>query len=154
MRLAIAAALAAAWLGSVWLEPAQAGDLSAQANQAFLAANAAKAGVTVRPSGLQYRVLKSGSGPSPKATDKVTVSYKGRLIDGTVFDQTKPGETTEFVAGRLIPGWVEALSVMKAGDEWELVIPSNLAYGERGAGGGAIPPNQTLVFELQLHGIK
>ena len=153
MRLTILAAIVAAFVGILFSEDAMAGDLSAAANQAFLAANAAKQGVTTRPSGLQYRVIKAGHGKTPKSTDMVQVTYKGWLIDNTVFDQTKPGETAEFPANKLIAGWVEALSLMKEGDQWELVIPSNLAYGERGAG-GVIPPNQTLVFEMTLIKVK
>ena len=153
MRLTILAAITAAFVGILFSEGAMAGDLSAAANQAFLAANATKQGVVTRPSGLQYRVIKPGTGKSPKSSDMVQVTYKGWLIDKTVFDQTKPGETAEFPANKLIPGWVEALSLMKEGDQWELVIPSNLAYGERGAG-GVIPPNQTLVFEMTLLKVK
>jgi FKBP-type peptidyl-prolyl cis-trans isomerase len=154
MRLAILAAMAAAFMGVIISEGAMAGDLSATANQAFLAANAGKQGVVTRPSGLQYRVIKSGHGKTPKSTDVVQVTYKGWLIDNTVFDGTKPGETAEFPAGKLIAGWVEALSLMKEGDEWELVIPSNLAYGERGAGNGLIPANQVLVFDMTLLKVK
>lgn len=129
-------------------------DLSAESNKKFLAANTAKAGVVTRPDGLQYRVIKSGHGAMPtKADDMVTVTYKGSLINGTVFDQTKPGQTATFPAGRLIPGWVEALSLMKEGDEWELVIPSDLGYGSQGAG-GVIPPDQTLVFDMTLISVK
>ena len=125
-------------------------DLSADSNKKFLADNAAKAGVIVRPSGLQYRVIHAGSGkPVRSAGDMVTVTYRGSLITGKVFDQTQPGNTATFPAGRLIPGWVEALSLMKEGDEWELVIPANLAYGAQGAG-GVIPPNQALVFDMTL----
>ncbi|MGI0018111.1 MAG: FKBP-type peptidyl-prolyl cis-trans isomerase [Nitrosotalea sp.] len=153
MRLAILAAVAAAFMGLTISEGAMAGDLSASANQAFLAANATKQGVVTRPSGLQYRVIKTGKGKTPKSTDVVQVTYKGWLIDNTVFDQTQPGQTAEFPAGKLIAGWVEALSLMKEGDEWELVIPSNLAYGERGAG-GVISPNQTLVFDMTLLKVK
>jgi FKBP-type peptidyl-prolyl cis-trans isomerase FklB len=125
-------------------------DLSAESNKKFLADNAAKSGVIVRPSGLQYRVIHAGSGkPVTSGGDMVTVTYRGSLITGTVFDQTQPGKTATFAAGRLIPGWVEALSLMKEGDEWELVIPPELAYGAQGAG-GVIPPNQTLVFDMTL----
>ena len=125
-------------------------DLSAASNQKFLADNAAKPGVTKTADGLQYRVLKAGHGKSPQyADDQVTVTYKGWMINGKVFDQTKPGKTATFPAGELIPGWIEALSLMKEGDSWELVIPSELGYGERGAGGD-IPPNQTLVFDMNL----
>jgi FKBP-type peptidyl-prolyl cis-trans isomerase len=123
--------------------------LSQQANQAFLDANAKKPGVHVRPSGIQYRIIRNGFGKSPAATDSVDVYYKGSLINGSVFDQTEPGLPAKFVVNKLIPGWTEALEIMREGDHWELVIPANLAYGSRGAG-GVIPPNQTLVFDLEL----
>lgn len=123
--------------------------LSEQANAAFLAANAKKPGVQVQPDGLQYRVIHAGYGKRPKASDMVTVSYKGALINGKVFDATEPGLPAQFQANKLIPGWTEALQLMREGDEWELVIPASLAYGSRGAG-GVIPPDQTLVFDLQL----
>lgn len=124
--------------------------LSDESNQEFLTDNAAKEGVVKRPSGLQYRVLQTGTGKSvTSGSDMVTVTYKGWTINGKVFDQTPPGQTAKFPAGRLIPGWVEALSLMKEGDEWQLVIPSDLAYGARGAGAD-IPPNQTLVFDMKL----
>ena len=131
-------------------EPAAQYDLSAGANQKFLADYAAKPGVFKTQDGLQYRVLKAGTGKSPQsADDTVTVSYKGWLINGKVFDQTKNGQTADFPAGQLIPGWVEALSLMKEGDTWELVVPSDLGYGPDGAGDD-IPPNQTLVFDMTL----
>jgi FKBP-type peptidyl-prolyl cis-trans isomerase len=95
-------------------------------------------------------VLKAGKGKSPQSGDNtVTVTYKGWLINGKVFDQTKPGQTADFPAGQLIPGWVEALSLMKEGDSWQLVVPSELGYGAEGAGND-IPPNQTLVFDMTL----
>lgn len=129
-------------------------DLSADANKRFLADNAKKPGVIVRPDGLQYRVIQAGSGAMPtKPDDMVTVNYKGSLIDGKVFDQTQPGQTATFPVGQLIPGWVEALSLMKEGDEWEIVIPAELGYGSTGAG-GAIPPDQTLVFDMKLIAVK
>ena len=133
------------------IAPAQAADdsLSSQANQAFLAANANKAGVHVRPSGLQYRIVRNGYGKSPHTTDSVQVVYKGSLINGKVFDQTEPQLPAQFVVNRVIPGWTEALEIMREGDEWELVIPANLAYGARGAP-PVIPPDQTLVFDVQL----
>jgi FKBP-type peptidyl-prolyl cis-trans isomerase len=124
--------------------------LSAQANAAYLAANAKKPGVVVRPSGLQYRPLTNGFGKRPGSFDSVTVYYTGTLINGTRFDATEPGLPATFVANQLIPGWTEALELMREGDHWQLVIPANLAYGARGAGDGVIPPNQTLVFDLQL----
>ena len=124
-------------------------DMSPEGNTKFLADNAAKADVKTTASGLQYKVIKAGAGKTPTAADLVTVTYKGWLIDGTVFDQTDAGQTATFPAGQLIPGWVEALQMMKEGDEWEIVLPSNLGYGEAGAG-GVIPPNQTLVFNMAL----
>lgn len=125
-------------------------DLSASSNQKYLKDNAAKKGVVTLPSGLQYRVIKSGHGASPKSgEDVVTVTYKGWLITGKVFDQTPAGQTAQFPAGHLIPGWVEALQRMKEGDAWELTIPASIGYGARGAGND-IPPNQTLVFDMEL----
>jgi len=128
-------------------------DMSPEGNQKFLADNKAKEGVTTTASGLQYRVMKAGTGASPTANDVVNVTYKGWLIDGTVFDETPPGQTATFPAGALIPGWVEALQLMKEGDEWEIVLPSELGYGAQGAG-GVIPPNQTLVFNMALLGVQ
>ena len=128
---------------------AQDSTLSAQANQAFLAANAEKPGVHVRPSGLQYRIIKNGFGKTPRAVDTVEVLYKGSLINGKVFDQTEPSLPAQFVVNRVIPGWTEALEIMREGDEWELVIPPNLAYGTRGQP-PVIPASQTLVFDVQL----
>jgi len=125
-------------------------DLTPDSNALFLADNAEKDGVVIRPSGLQYRIIQAGDGDSLGSPDDLaTVSYSGKLIDGDVFDETAPGETIEFRADGLIAGWVEALSLMKEGDRWELVIPSELGYGAFGAG-GVIPPHQTLVFEMEL----
>ena len=128
---------------------AQDSSLSLQANQAFLAANARKPGVHIRPSGLQYRIIRNGYGKTPHAPDSVDVLYKGSLINGKVFDQTEAGLPFKFVVNRVIEGWSEALEIMREGDEWELVIPANLAYGTRGQS-PVIPPNQTLVFDVQL----
>lgn len=128
---------------------AQDASLSPQANQAFLAANAKKPDVHLRPSGLQYRIIKNGFGKTPHPTDSVEVVYKGSLINGKVFDQTEPELPAQFVVNRVIPGWTEALEIMREGDEWELVIPPNLAYGSRGSP-PVIPPNQTLVFDVSL----
>ncbi len=130
---------------------AQAADssLGPQANAAFLAAYAKKKGVIVRPSGLEYRILENGFGARPTPYDTVTVYYKGMLINGKVFDATEPGFPAEFPVNGVIPGWTEALELMREGDHWELAIPANLAYGNRGAG-DAVPPNQTLVFDVQL----
>ena len=152
MRFTTSVVLAAAVLG--FAAAAHAGDISPQANREFIAAFAKKPGVVVLPSGLQYRVIKSGSGPTPAATDIITVSYKGAMIDGIVFDQTMPNETRQLPADGVIQGWKEALSLMKVGDEWELVVPSNLGYGETRAGNGRILPNQTLVFNLQLIAVR
>ncbi len=124
--------------------------LSAAANAAYLAANAKKPGVVVRPSGLQYRILHNGFGRHPAQTDYVTVYYTGALINGKVFDGTEPNMPTRFKVNSLIAGWSEALSLMRVGDHWQIVIPSNLAYGERGTPDGSIPPNQTLVFDMEL----
>lgn len=120
----------------------------------FLAGNAKKEGVKTLPSGLQYREITPGTGKSPKATDTVTVQYKGTLLDGTEFDSSyKRGQPATFPVSGVIPGWTEALQLMKEGAKWELFIPSNLAYGERGAG-GEIGPNATLIFEVELISVK
>lgn len=125
-------------------------DLSVEANQAFLQKHARQPGVVIRPSGLQYKIVKSGFGKRPGPRDTVTCYYKGQLINGKVFDATEPGFPATFVVNQLIPGWTEALELMREGDRWQLVVPANLAYGERGAGNGNIPPNQTLIFDLEL----
>jgi FKBP-type peptidyl-prolyl cis-trans isomerase len=131
--------------------PALAADasLSPAANAAFLAANAKQAGVHVQPSGLQYKILQNGFGMRPGPNDTVTVDYKGTLINGKLFDGTEPGLPAQLPLNGLIPGWQEALSIMRVGDHWQIVIPANLGYGNRAAG-DAIPPNQTLVFDLHL----
>jgi len=116
----------------------------------FLEENKQQEGVVSLPSGLQYKVLKSGTGNSPTMHDTVTVQYRGSLINGTVFDSTyEREEPAEFPVSRVIPGWSEALKVMKAGDKWELFIPAYLAYGENGYG-PQIEPNSTLIFEMEL----
>ena len=127
---------------------------AAAKGETYLKENAKKEGVKTLPSGLQYKVVKEGSGKSPKATDTVSVHYRGTLIDGTEFDSSiKRGEPAEFPVNRVIKGWTEALQLMKEGDKWMLYIPSHLAYGERGAG-GAIGPNETLIFEVELLKVK
>ena len=119
------------------------------AGTAFLEANKAKEGVKVLPSGLQYKVVKEGTGNTPTAKDKVKTHYRGTLIDGTEFDSSyKRNQPAEFGVTDVIKGWTEALQLMKVGDKWELYIPANLAYGERGRPG--IPANSTLVFEIEL----
>jgi len=125
-------------------------DTSADANKRFLADYAGRPDVKKLPDGLMYRVLKAGTGPQvQKDSDVVTVYYKGSLISGKVFDQTNPEEPAQFQAGALIPGWVEALKLMKTGDTWEIALPPELGYGADGAG-DAIPPNQALVFTMSL----
>jgi FKBP-type peptidyl-prolyl cis-trans isomerase FklB len=132
----------------------ESGDKNVKEGEVFLAANAKKEGVKVLPSGLQYKVIKSGSGKSPKATDTVKTHYHGTLIDGSVFDSSvERGEPVSFPVNNVIPGWTEALQLMKEGDKWQLVIPSKLAYGERQAG-PKIGPNSTLVFEVELLSIE
>ena len=147
---AIMAALTA--LLSFASAPAYAADpsLSLDANAAFLRANAAKPGVVVRPSGLQYSIIKNGFGGRARPTDEVKVTYTGMLINGKVFDGTEPMTPATFTVNKLIPGWTEALQLMRVGDKWHLVIPANLAYGARGAGDGLIPPNQVLIFDMEL----
>jgi FKBP-type peptidyl-prolyl cis-trans isomerase FklB len=101
-------------------------------------------------SGLQYKVIEKGSGATPKATDSVTVHYRGTLTDGTEFDSSYTrNKPATFGVNRVIPGWTEALQLMQEGDKWQLFIPPQLAYGERGAG-GKIPPNSALIFEVEL----
>ena len=122
--------------------------------EAFLAENMKKEGVKTLPSGLQYKVIKAGTGKKPKLTDTVTAHYRGTLIDGTEFDSSyKRGKPTSFSVSGVIPGWTEALQLMEEGAKWGLFIPPNLAYGERGAG-GMIGPNATLIFEVELVSIQ
>ena len=127
----------------------QQGAEALKAGEAFLAENAGKEGVKTLPSGLQYKVIEAGSGASPKATDQVSVHYRGTLVDGTEFDSSySRGKPTSFGVNQVIPGWTEALQLMKEGGKWQLFIPSKLAYGERQA--GKIPPNSTLIFDVEL----
>lgn len=122
--------------------------------EAFLAENKKKEGVKTLPSGLQYKVVKAGTGKKPKSTDTVTVHYRGTLINGTEFDSSyKRGQTVSFPVSGVIPGWTEALQLMEEGAKWQLFIPSNLAYGEKGAG-NVIGPNATLIFEIELVSIQ
>jgi FKBP-type peptidyl-prolyl cis-trans isomerase len=122
--------------------------------ETFLKQNAKAEGVKTLPSGLQIKTLKEGTGKSPKATDTVVVHYRGRLLNGTEFDSShKRGMPAEFAVNRVIKGWTEGLQLMKEGGKAELFIPSELAYGSRGAG-GLIGPDETLVFEVELISIK
>ena len=116
----------------------------------FLAQNKSKDGVISLKSGLQYKVIKSGTGAAPKATDKVTTHYRGTLIDGTEFDSSySRNEPSSFPVNGVIPGWTEALQLMHEGDKWQLFIPADLAYGNRKVG-NIIKPNSTLIFEIEL----
>jgi FKBP-type peptidyl-prolyl cis-trans isomerase FklB len=120
----------------------------------FLAENKKKEGVKTLQSGLQYKVIKVGVGKKPKLNDYVTTHYRGTLIDGTEFDSSyKRGQPATFQVSGVIPGWTEALQLMETGAKWQLFIPSNLAYGERGSG-GVIGPNATLIFEIELISIQ
>ena len=124
------------------------------AGQVFLDENSKKEGVTITASGLQYEVLTNGTGANPVETDQVTVHYHGTLVDGTVFDSSvERGQPATFPVNGVIPGWVEALQLMNVGSKYKLYIPSDLAYGERGAG-GLIGPNETLIFEVELLSIN
>jgi FKBP-type peptidyl-prolyl cis-trans isomerase FklB len=123
--------------------------------QEFLQQNSKKEGVKTLADGLQYKVVKEGTGKTPKATDRVSVHYRGTLIDGTEFDSSyKRGEPAEFPVNRVIHGWTEALQLMKEGSKWMLYIPADLAYGEGGTPGGPIGPNETLIFEVELLKVK
>jgi FKBP-type peptidyl-prolyl cis-trans isomerase len=124
--------------------------LSIANNQKFLADNAKQKGVNVRPSGLQFRIIQNGYGKRPQSTDSVKVYYTGKLINGVIFDGTSPGLPATMKLNNVIPGWIEALQLMREGDHWQLVIPPNLGYGVRGAGDGMIPPNQDLIFDIKL----
>lgn len=125
-----------------------------EAGDAFLAKNKKKKGVISLPSGLQYEILKTGTGAKPKLTDKVKTHYHGTLIDGRVFDSSvERGEPISFPVNGVIKGWTEALMLMPVGSKWRLVVPSNLAYGEN-APGGIIEPYSVLVFEVELLGIE
>ena len=133
---------------------AQVGEANKKEGEAFLAANKGKDGVVTLPSGLQYKILKEGTGPKPTASDTVSCNYRGTLINGTEFDSSyKRGQPLEFPVGGVIKGWTEALQLMSVGSKWQLFIPSDLAYGPRGAGAD-IGPNATLIFEVELMSIK
>ena len=123
--------------------------------KAYLEENGKKEGVKTTSSGLQYKVLKQGEGKTPKASDTVSVHYRGTLLDGTEFDSSiKRGEPAEFPLNRVIKGWTEGVQLMKEGSKYQFVIPPQLAYGESGTPGGPIGPNATLIFEVELLKVK
>ena len=125
-------------------------EINHKAGEAFLAANKTKPGVTTTASGLQYQIIKEGTGPKPLPTDKVKCHYHGTLIDGTVFDSSVDrGEPIDFPVTGVIQGWVEALQLMPVGSKWKLFLPSNLAYGDNAAG-PKITPGSTLIFDVEL----
>ena len=131
-----------------------AGDANKKEGDAFLTGNKAKEGVVTLPSGLQYKILKEGAGPKPAATDSVVCNYRGTLINGTEFDSSyKRGEPATFPVNGVIKGWTEALQLMPVGSKWQLFVPSDLAYGERGPSPD-IGPNSTLIFEVELISIQ
>ena len=133
---------------------ALAGDKNKAEGEAFLARNKSAKGVFVTPSGLQYQVLRKGTGPQPKPSDRVRVNYRGTLLDGTVFDSSYDrGEATEFGLGEVIPGWREGVAMMPVGAKYRFWIPADLAYGAKGTPGGPVGPNATLVFDVELMSI-
>jgi FKBP-type peptidyl-prolyl cis-trans isomerase FklB len=131
----------------------QAAEQNQKDGAAFLAANKKKPGVKSLPSGLQYKVLKEGKGESPKPTDTVNANYRGTLIDGTEFDSSyTTGKPATFPVQRVIPGWQEALPLMKVGSKWQIYVPAELAYGPQPQ--ATIPPNSTLIFDIELLGVE
>ena len=133
----------------------QVGTTNLKAGEDFLAANKTKPGVVTLPSGLQYKILKEGTGPKPSAADSVVCNYRGTLLDNTEFDSSyKRGQPATFGVGQVIKGWTEALQLMPVGSKWQLFIPPDLAYGPRGGPGGSIGPNATLIFEVELLSIQ
>jgi FKBP-type peptidyl-prolyl cis-trans isomerase len=131
-----------------------AGGVNKQQGDAFLAANKTKEGVVTLPSGLQYKILNAGTGPKPTAADSVVCNYKGTLINGKEFDSSyKGGQPVTFPVNGVIKGWTEALQLMPVGSKWQLFVPADLAYGDRGAGAD-IGPGATLIFEVELVSIQ
>jgi len=131
----------------------QAMEVNKKKGEAFLAENKAKKDIVVLANGIQYKIIKAGSGKKPTDSDMVTVNYRGALLDGTEFDATEPDHPANLKVAALIIGWKEALKLMPTGSKWQIFIPSQLAYGERGVGGD-IGPNETLVFDVELLAIK
>jgi FKBP-type peptidyl-prolyl cis-trans isomerase FklB len=135
-------------------EMAKMGEANMKEGEDFLAANKTKEGVVTLPSGLQYKIVTAGTGAKPTAKDTVVCNYRGTFINGTEFDSSyKRGQPASFPVGGVIKGWTEALQLMPVGSKWQLFVPPDLAYGQRGAG-GAIGPNQTLIFDVELISIK
>jgi len=148
------ATMDAEWKRRQWDARVKQGEESGKAGKAFLADNAKKEGVVTLPSGLQYRVLKAGTGRKPTDDDTVDVNYRGMLLDGVEFDSSfRAGKPATFPLASVIPGWREALKLMPVGSTWQLFVPPQLGYGEKG-NGITIGPNTTLVFEVELVGIK
>jgi FKBP-type peptidyl-prolyl cis-trans isomerase FklB len=132
----------------------KAGEVNKKAGEDFLAQNKSKEGIVALPDGLQYKILKEGNGPKPAATDSVVCNYRGTLLDGTEFDSSyKRGQPATFPVSGVIKGWTEAVQLMPVGSKWQLFIPADLAYGNRGAGAD-IGPNATLIFEVELLSIQ
>jgi FKBP-type peptidyl-prolyl cis-trans isomerase FklB len=132
----------------------KAGEINKKAGDDFLAQNKTKEGVVALPDGLQYKILKEGTGPKPAATDSVVCNYRGTLLDGTEFDSSyKRGQPATFPVSGVIKGWTEAVQLMPVGSKWQLFIPADLAYGNRGAGPD-IGPNATLIFEVELLSVQ
>jgi len=132
-----------------------AGEKNKKEGEAFLEMNKKQPGVVTLASGLQYKVLVAGKGKTPKLSSTVTTQYSGKLLDGTEFDSSyKRGEAATFPCSGVIKGWTEALQLMKEGSKWELYVPGDLAYGPAGFGGGVIPPNATLIFQIELLSVK
>jgi FKBP-type peptidyl-prolyl cis-trans isomerase FklB len=141
-------------MGKMQAKQKVSGEKNVKEGEVFLAENKKKEGVVTLPSGLQYKILKTGDGPKPTKDQTVKCHYRGTLIDGTEFDSSyKRGEPTEFPVGQVIKGWTEALQLMPVGSKWQLFIPSDLAYGPNGAG-QMIGPNATLIFDIELISIK
>lgn len=132
-------------------EMAEQGKKNVELEKAFLATNGSKPGVVTTASGLQYQVITQGTGPKPKVDDRVSVNYAGSLLDGTEFDSSyKRNEPAQFVLKQVVPGWTEGLQLMPVGSKYKLWVPAKLGYAEAGTPGGPIPPNSTLVFEVEL----
>jgi FKBP-type peptidyl-prolyl cis-trans isomerase FkpA len=152
---AVLAAFSQRMQGQMQAKAAAAGGKNRTEGAAFLAGNKAVTGVVTTPSGLQYMVLRQGSGPRPKPTDSVRVNYKGTLLDGKTFDSSYDrGEPATFPLNQVVPGWQEGIVLMPVGSKYRFWIPSNLAYGDKGTPGGPIGPNATLVFDVELLGIQ